>query len=375
MAELDLRTHSSLVGLMASAIQGRAKALIDFSIGSLLRATSEADAGMGLWLQGLALRILARARASTSSGADLDSWVQDFGVYRLGAQQSDGTVTFSRYTPGAQAVIPLGATIQTADGSEDFIVVLDSSHASYNAGLQGYVLPVNVASISVPVRAQRGGLSGNVLAGTVTVITSQILYVDEVTNAEDFAGGGDEETDDQLRQRFIAFIASLSKATRLAVAYAIMSLKRGLTYSIVENYTLDDTWTPGFFFVVVDDGSGYPSSALISDVFAAVDAVRAATVTCSVHAPVVMTAGVSMTLTVKQGYDPNVVKGDVGTAIAAYINALPVGASLQYTKVAQLAYEASAGVDNVTALLVGGSAADLVAEPRNKIIAGVMVVN
>ena len=375
MAELDLRTHSSLVGLMASAIQGRAKALIDFSIGSLLRATSEADAGMALWLQGLALRILARARASTSSGADLDSWVQDFGVYRLGAQQSDGTVTFSRYTPGAQAVIPLGATIQTADGSEDFIVVLDSSHASYNAGLQGYVLPVNVASISVPVRAQRGGLSGNVLAGTVTVITSQILYVDEVTNAEDFAGGGDEETDDQLRQRFIAFIASLSKATRLAVAYAIMSLKRGLTYSIVENYTLDDTWTPGFFFVVVDDGSGYPSSALISDVFAAVDAVRAATVTCSVHAPVVMTAGVSMTLTVKQGYDPNVVKGDVGTAIAAYINALPVGASLQYTKVAQLAYEASAGVDNVTALLVGGSAADLVAEPRNKIIAGVMVVN
>ena len=48
MAELDLRTHSSLVGLMASAIQGRAKALIDFSIGSLLRATSEADAGMAV---------------------------------------------------------------------------------------------------------------------------------------------------------------------------------------------------------------------------------------------------------------------------------------------------------------------------------------
>lgn len=373
---LRIKNFATLVQNQAAAIQGRAANLIDFSVGSVLRAIIESNASLALWLQGEALRILLTTRAATSTGADLDTFVGDYGLVRLGAQASIGIVTFSRFTPGAQALIPVGALVATADASTRFSVVLDASNPTYNAGLGGYVLPVGVSSLDVPVQALQVGSTGNVLPNTITAMQTSILYVDTVTNAGEFRGGGEEESDADLRTRFVAFINSLSKATRDAITFAIMSVRLGLQSTIVENQNRDGSWRPGYFCVTINDGTGEPSDLLLTNAYSAIDRIRAATVMFGVFPPTVIEADVSLNLVIRQGYSETVVKAQVGTAIRKYLDALYLGESLPYTKIAQLAYEASPGVENVYAIQLNNRReVDLMVTPFDVIKAGIITVS
>ena len=104
--QLQLRTFDTIVASAAAAVQGAAATLLDLTVGSVLRAVLEANAGLGLWLQWLILQVLQTTRASTSAGSDLDSWMADFGLTRLAASPSSGMVTFSRYASNLSALIP-----------------------------------------------------------------------------------------------------------------------------------------------------------------------------------------------------------------------------------------------------------------------------
>ena len=69
---LTTKDFSTIVSDMVTAIQGAAAVLVDLTIGSILRATVEANAAVVLWLQGLILQLLATTRAATSNATDLD---------------------------------------------------------------------------------------------------------------------------------------------------------------------------------------------------------------------------------------------------------------------------------------------------------------
>src|ERR1700712_3038292 len=97
--QLPLRDFNSLVSAAAAAVQGSARVLLDLSVGSVLRAVLEANAGIALWMQWLVLLVLQATRASTSSGPDLDSWMADFSLARLPAVPAVGQVTLARFTP------------------------------------------------------------------------------------------------------------------------------------------------------------------------------------------------------------------------------------------------------------------------------------
>jgi hypothetical protein len=84
------QSFSALVTGQVAVVQAAAQptAVLDFSIGSVLRALAEGSAWLGLWLQGLILQVLTLTRASTSNGPDLDSWMQDFTLSRIGGDRS-----------------------------------------------------------------------------------------------------------------------------------------------------------------------------------------------------------------------------------------------------------------------------------------------
>lgn len=346
---------------MASAIQAKAKVLVDFTVGSVTRAIVEATAQVVVWLEGLILFLLQTTRAATSSNADLDSWMLDYGLTRLAATSSTGQVTFSRFTPTYQAVVPVGTVIQTADGTQQFTVVADTSQSAYSASLGGYVIAAGVASANATVQAVNTGTVTNVLANTITTLTQAIQYVDTVTNAAAFTNAIDTETDTAFRARFVAYINSLSKATKAAITAAILSVKQGLVSTILENQTYAGVTQNGTFVVVVDDGSGSPPSSLLSSVSNAIDAVRPFTSTFYVYAPVVVSATVAMTITTASGYTHSTVTALVQTALLNYINTLPLGTSLTYSRLAQVAYDASPGVTNVTGVTLNGGTSDLAA--------------
>lgn len=357
---------------MVAAVQGSASQLINLNVGSVLLSVMESFAAVVLWLQGLAVYILTLTRAATSSGADLDSWMADYGLTRLAATNASGIVTFARFTNTTQAVVPNFSLVASSDGTQTFIVNPDTTNAAYSATLGGFVLASGISSINVTVTAVNAGTQGNVLANTITAINQGISGVDTVNNASVFTNGVDAETDAALR--IVLYILSLSKATKTAIGSAITNIQQGITYTLTENDQYSGTYDPGFFYLVIDDGTGYPSSTLLNTVSNAVDAARAVGVQFAVFAPVVIVVTPTLVLTTASGYTHATVVGLVGTAVQNFINSLALGVSLPYTQIAAIAYGIP-GVTNVTGVLLNGATSDITADNQHKIISGVPVVS
>jgi uncharacterized phage protein gp47/JayE len=372
---ISTKDFATLVSDQVTAIQGAASQLVDTRIGSILRSLVEANAAVVLWLQGIVLTLLSTSRAATSSGADLDSWVGDYGLTRLPAVAATGAVTFSRFTPTAQAVVPIGSLVQTTDGSQRFIVTIDTGNSAYNSGLGGYVMAIGISSVIVPVAAQVAGYAGNAAAGIITTLTQTIAGVDSVTNALQFTNGADAESDTALRARFVNYINSLARATKAAVKNAAQSVAANLTALVIENTNYSGGAQLGYFTVVVDDGSGNPPSGTLLAAYAAVDAVRPMGSSFGVFPPTIVTANITIAVTVAAGYDTTGTRALVQTAITAYVNALPLGATLYLARLTQVAYDATTGVANVTASTINGNAADLTASTVSVIKAGSVVVS
>lgn len=357
--QLSLQNFSTLVEGMAAAVQGAASSLLDLTTGSVLRAILEANASLALWLQWLVVQVLATTRLATSTGADCDTFGADFGFFRLPAVAAVGQVTFSRFTPTVAAFIPVATAVSTSGNAQSFVVMADPTNPAYSASMGGYNLAAGVASVTVQIAANVAGSAGNVQPGAITVISSALAGIDSVTNAAVLTGGIDAESDAAFKLRFGNYLASLSKATDLAIGAAITGVQQGLSYVISENIDQTGAIQMGHFVVTVDDGSGSPPATLLSTVQQAVDAVRPVGSSFAVQAPLVTPADVSLNLTLVAGASQQTAVTAVATAIEAYIASLGVGASLNFTRLAQLAYSASGSVINVSAVLLNGGTADL----------------
>lgn len=373
--QIPLRTFSVLVENMAASVQASASQLLDLAVGSTLRALLEANASIGLWMQWLVLLVLRTTRASTSNGPDLDSWMADMTLTRLPASFAVGMVTFSRFTPMSAAVIPAGALVRSTDGTQIFVVSVDIQNAGWSAISNGYVIPAGTASLDVSVVAQAPGTAGNIQAGTISLLASTMPGIDSVNNAIATQKGIDAESDAAFRIRFVDFIASRSRATLSSIGYAVSSIQQGLSYAIQENVDSTGQTLLGNFVVTVDDGTGTPSTVLLSTVQSAIDAVRPIGSVFSVQAPTVVSAGLSMNIAVATGTAKAPVQALVGDALISYVNNLPIGNSLPATKLAQIAYEASSTIVNVSQVLINGSGNDLVPGIAGVIKTGTVAVN
>ncbi len=366
--QLQLRDFASLVSQAAAAVQGASRALIDLSVGSVLRAVLEANASIALWLQWLIVQVLGMTRASTSEGADLESWMADFGMARLPAVAAVGQVRFGRFATTEPALVPAGTLVRTADAGQGFVVGIDSGHPAWSAGLGGYVLGVGVGSVLVPVQAETAGVAGNVLGGAIALIADALAGVDTVSNDNPLAGGLDAESDEALRLRFRDYMASLSRATPVAVGYAVASLRQGMRWHVAE-----DIGT-GAFVVTVDDGTGAPAPALLAQAASAIEAVRPVGTSFGVQPPVVTTATVTLAVSA-EGVPQVEAAAAAQLAIVAHITGLGIGEALRWSRLAQLAYGASPAITNVTAVLLNGGMADLVPGADGVVRPGSVVVS
>ncbi len=373
--QLSLQTFSTLVQNMAAAVQSAASQALDITVGSTIRAILEANASIALWMQWLILQVLQSTRAATSSGDDLDTWMADFTLARLPAVAATGSVTFSRYTATVPATISPGTLVRTGDGAQTFSVVADTTNPGWSSSAAAYVIGAGVNSITIPVTAQIPGSGGNVQAATVTLLATAIPGIDAVINASAFANGLDAETDTAFRARFQSFIQSRSRATPQAIGYAVASVQQGLQYAVQENLNTAGVPTMGSFVVTVDDGSGSPSASLLSAVRSSVEAVRPIGSVFAVQPPVVVLAAISLSIVTATSASKPSVAANVAAALTAFVNALPVGMSLSLTRLAQIAYAANPGVQNVTNPLINGVATDLLSPSTGVIKASSVVIS
>jgi len=357
--QLQLQTFTGLVSMAAAVVQGAARQLVDLTVGSTLRALLEASASIGLWMQWLILQVLQMTRAATSVGADLDSWVADFGLRRLPGVAACGTVTLSRFVPSSTALVTAGAGVRTGDGSQAFLIVADASNPAWSAAQNGFVLRLGETAVTVTVAAMVAGVAGNVQASTISLIATALPGIDTVTNTAPLQGGLDAESDPALRARFQNFINSRSRATLGAVGYAITSVQQELQYTVAENQQPDGTSQLGVFTVTVDDGSGAPGGALYQNVAAAIEAVRPVGSIFTVRGPTVVQAQITLAVDTADSVTAPTVRANVAASLAAYVNALPIGAHLTWSRLVQVAYATSSEITNVRGVLLNGGVGDI----------------
>ncbi len=365
--QLSFLPQQTIVEGEVAAAQAVAPQLTQVSSGSVAYALFQGFASVCLWLQWLIAQVLSMTRLATSQGADVDSFVGDFGLARLPATFATGSVTFSRYSASGTALVMPGAQVKTADGSQPFVVVTDTTNAAWSAALGGYAVADGVGGVAVPVQAVNAGTQGNVQANTITLIASAIPGIDTVTNPASFAGALDAESDAALRTRFQGYIQGLAKSTTAALGAAIGQVQQGLSYAILEGVP-----GSGQVTVTVDDGSGAPGAALLGSVTAAVGAVRAAGVQAIVQGPSVADTTVAFTLNVAAGASKPAVAATIAAALLTYVDLLPVGASLALSNVIAQAYAAAPGmVASIEGVLLNGGTADIVPGPTGVVkIAG-----
>ena len=367
--QLRLQDFATVVAGAAASVQAASRALVDLSVGSVLRAVLEANAAVALWLQWLILQVQSMTRAATSEGADLDSWMGDFALARLPAVAAQGQVRFARFATTEAVTVPAGALVRTADAALGFVVRQDSAHPAWNMAAAGYVMGAGVGSVTVPVAAQSPGSSGNVQPGSITLIADALAGVDTVANDAALLGGLDGESDAALRLRFRDYLASRSRATPVAVGYAVASLRQGMRWYIAEGVGT------GQFVVTVDDGSGAPPAGLLADAASAIEAVRPVGTSFAVQPPSISVANVALAITSAPGAVHVAVAATVQVAIYAHIAGLGIGQALAWSRLTQLAYGADPTVINVSGVLLGGGSADLSPGPAGVVRPGSIVVS
>jgi hypothetical protein len=369
---VSTQTFSQFVSNSVAAIQGVAAQLIDMTVGSVLRSFVDAYSLLALWFQATALQTASLTRLATSFGADVDSFIADFGFSRGGGTLASGAVTFARFTPTAIATIPAatqtgttseglpifsgGSVVQTATGVQQGIqyqVIPDTTQPAFNVAQNAYVIPAGTSSITATVQALLAGSGGNVVVGAINTIAAPIPGVDTVTNAAAFDNGADPQTDAQVKAGFPSLLQSLRSATPAAIQGAIAAIGENVDFTYTENVNLDGSPHPGFFFIIADNGTGSPPSNFITAVAAAVEAVRGDSITFGVFPPTIVPANVALTIVGGS-------RAAVTAALTSFTNSLKIGAPLDGAVLAGVALGVS-GVTNVPLSLfsINGSNSDL----------------
>jgi len=373
--------------------------------GDPLLALMQAVSAQLVFIQAQIQLVNAVARAQTSAGTDLDTFYGQFNFTRLPGTMPTGNEVFTKLTPAVgDVLIPAGTIVQTPGGAIQYQVVADSAQPTWSSSQDAYILRPGETSLTATVQALVSGSAQNVAAGQLTQIASSLSGIDEATNPNPISNGVDPESDSAFSARFVLYLNSLSKAIEAAIVETIVSTQQGLSYLLIENenfygspYAFYDDQTyldgglpyrpgpsfppqliiqPGIFLVVVDDGSGNPPDSLILALQQAVNAVRGFTIQYRVMGPTVIKANVSMTLTVAGTAVRQDVIGAVATALETFLDALPLGTLLvPRTRLAQVAYDASASVLNVTGITINGQRVDLSLTKLQVCKAGAVAVN
>lgn len=365
---LPLLSFSGLVQSIQNALAAGTLKVTNFASGSIALAISNAVSSAIMSLQQLIVHVFNTNRLATSTGNDIVTFVGDWGLTPSPAAASFGFVTLTRgVTSSLLNVSPTGSIVQVPVLGVQFNLIPDPTGTltAWNPSLGVYQFEPTVASITAAVRCAQTGPIGNIAANTLTQPVSGFQGVNSITNPNAFTNGVVAETGAQLQQAFIPYMSSFKTAGLGSIETAITGVQPGLTYQILEYFTFSLGAWPAGFTIIADDGTGAASTAFLTKVSNAVNAVRAAGAEFAVSAPSNVAINVSVDITAASGFSLVSVETAVLQALTQYINTLGVGAAFPFTGNGVIWTDIADIVQNVPGvfaysnLLLNGSAANV----------------
>jgi uncharacterized phage protein gp47/JayE len=171
---------------------------------------------------------------------------------------ASGYVTFNAAAPPTQD-IPIVLGSQVSSATQTYVTTAAATLLS------------GETTVIIPVVCVTAGIVGNTDIGTINTLKTAISGVTSVANAAPLANGLDWETEDQRKNRFLKFIASLSRATDAANAYAATTARLidgsgNITELVVDAIVVGPPVTdPGYFTVYIWNGIGNASNELCTE--------------------------------------------------------------------------------------------------------------
>lgn len=215
MASFQVKNLRAIITSLVNTTRGKTDKITDYNIGSVVLTLLEAVA---VEIEEVYYQIFIGLIAAT------EFIYQAFNFPRRPATKAVGTVTFSAtLAVASDVVISLGTIVATDDN-----VTFETT--------QEVTLTTGNTEVDAPVRSLITGKTGNVDAATIIIIQTQVDQITGVTNDTATAGGDTEESSEERRGRFAIFIASLSRATNIALRFGGQDQVDGISFiEIIEN--------------------------------------------------------------------------------------------------------------------------------------------
>lgn len=284
--------------------------------GDVYDAILAGAASMAVAIVAYANALFKKAFLDGATGDDLTDLAHDRGVDRDVGSESVGSVTFTRVTAAIGAgSIPAGTRIATTPDSTGAFAEFVTDVAAVFAGA---TLSVTVAATCTEV-----GKIGNVAASTVNRVLDTPLFDTTITvnNAALFAGGIEEEGDEDLRDRVRGFFLTQARGTIEAIVFGA----KGVPGVDRVTVTVDSA---GVVTVYVADEDGNSNATLVALVETELEEWRAAGDVVYVTGGQIYLQAIGLSLTVKTGVDTNALVDRIRQAVISRLLRLNPGETL-----------------------------------------------
>ena len=274
--------------------------------------------------------VLDQSFPQTAQGTYLDYHAETRGITRGAAEKAAGVIRFAAADKVTAACpIEKGTVCMTAEGvrfetTEDAAIAVGSQWAD------------------VPAQAVEAGAGGNVIAGTVTLLSAMPVGVVQCTNPAAFSGGCDAESDEALRGRVLASYQRLPNG-----ANAAYYEQEAMRYpGVAAAKAVGRARGIGTVNVVIATHAGVPDAALLAAVETDLQKKREIAVDVKVLAPTVETVAVTAALKVAPGYTFAEAKAGAQSALEALFTGGLLGKSVTTARLLTLLCGVE-GVENV----------------------------
>ena len=274
--------------------------------------------------------VLDQSFPQTAQGMYLDYHAETRGITRGAAEKAAGVIRFAAADKVTAACpIEKGTVCMTAEGvrfetTEDVAIAVGSQW------------------VDVPAQAAEAGAGGNVIAGTVTLLSAMPVGVVQCTNPAAFSGGCDAESDEALRRRVLASYQRLPNG-----ANAAYYEQEAMRYpGVAAAKAVGRARGIGTVNVVIATHAGVPDAALLAAVETDLQRKREIAVDVKVLAPTVEMVAVTAALKAAPGYTFAEVKAGAQSALEALFTGELLGKSVTTARLLTLLCGVE-GVENV----------------------------
>ena len=300
-----------------------------------------------LWAFGLSKlylyieELLLQAYAITATDSYLDKHCEQVGLTRFKATKTTGVVTFERTSLDSNVLIPKNTIVQTKVDSNGDTIQFQTIEEIIIAEWQSHA--------SAKIESMIFGSIGNVPPFSIIEIVTPIQGVTEVYNESDWIinEGINDETDDQLRQRYILAWQGLGGCNIAAYEAWVYSIQGVLSCKVITGHPRGQ----GTIDIIVLGIAGLPSKQLINSINTKIESEKPINDDVLVKGPTPISCNIKAKIIVKEGFDPNdrvlLAKNKI-IALFDYSHAdsLKIGESL---KMDRLIYEimSAGGIDSI----------------------------